>query len=173
MAPTTDHEQAAAFVASTHTQDSEVLSEDSARYRRLAFALGLTAIALGIVLLGLVVPLLLIAIPRTRTPLGISVASTLVIVSMFVKRYLITVPPQTQPLIGGGTASYSPSLVELLVVVGAAAGIPLTVMILFRVFPVLSVFEITEIERQQAEDRERAAARTTEPTGATATERSS
>ena len=54
MAPTTDHEQVAAFAATTHTQDSEVQSEDSARYRRLAFAFGLMATALGIVLLGLV-----------------------------------------------------------------------------------------------------------------------
>ena len=126
----------------------------------------------GFVILGLVVPVLLVAIPRTRTPLGISVASTLVIVSMFVKRYLITVPPQTQPLIGGGTASYTPSLVELLVVVGAAAGIPLTVMLLFRVFPVLSIFEITEIEREQAEQRQRDAARQAQPADAAATEHS-
>ena len=91
---------------------------------------------------------------------------------MFVKRYLITVPPQTQPLIGGGTASYTPSLVELLVVVGAAAGIPLTVMLLFRVFPVLSIFEITEIEREQAEQRQRDAARQAQPADAAATEHS-
>ena len=109
----------------------------------------------GFVVLGLVVPVLIIAIPRTRTPLGVSIASTLVIVSMFVKRYLITVPAQTQPLIGGGAADYTPSIVEVLVVAGAAAGIPLTVMLLFRVFPVLSVFEITEIERQQTEKRRR------------------
>ena len=47
------------------------------------------------------------------------------------------------------------SLAVSLVVAGAAAGIPLTVMLLFRVFPVLSVFEITEIERQQTEKRRR------------------
>ena len=107
----------------------------------------------GFVVLGLVVPVLLVAIPRTRTPLGISVASILVVVSMFVKRYLITVPPQTQPLIGGGTAEYTPSIVELLVVVGAGAGILLIVMLLFRVFPVLSVQEILEIEEHEASKR--------------------
>lgn len=124
------------------------------------------------VLLGLVVPVALIAIPRTRTPGGISVASTLVIVSMFVKRYLITVPPQTQPLIGGGSGAYTPSVVELLVVIGAAAGIPLIVMLLFRVFPVLSVFEITEIEREQAERRESIAAPAGRPEVVAPTERS-
>lgn len=121
----------------------------------------------GFVAFGLVIPVLLVAVPRTRTPLGISVASTLVIISMFVKRYLITVPPQTQPLIGGGASEYTPSVVELLVVAGAAAGIPLTVMLLFRVFPVLSVFEITEIEKQQAEQQER---RERESRGTAATE---
>lgn len=111
----------------------------------------------GFVIFGLVVPVLLVAIPRTRTPLGISVASTLVIVTMFVKRYLITVPAQTQPLIGGATGQYTPSLVEMLVVIGAAAGIPLIVMILFRIVPVLSVYEITEIEQQEAANLERVA----------------
>ena len=124
------------------------------------------------VLLGLVVPVALIAIPRTRTSGGISVASTLVIVSMFVKRYLITVPPQTQPLIGGGSGAYTPSVVELLVGIGAAAGIPLIVMLLFRVFPVLSVFEITEIEREQAERRESIAAPAGRPEVVAPTERS-
>jgi molybdopterin-containing oxidoreductase family membrane subunit len=124
----------------------------------------------GFILLGLVVPVLLVALPRTRTPLGISVASTLVIVSMFVKRYLITVPAQTQPLIGGEVTSYTPSAVELLVVLGAAAGIPLTVMLLFRAFPVLSVFEITEIEREQAERREREVRAVSGPVGAGTTE---
>lgn len=102
----------------------------------------------GFVLVGLVLPVLLVAVPRTRTPGGISVAAIGVIGAMAVKRYLITVPPQTQPLIGGEVGAYTPSVVEWLVVAGAAAGIPLTVMILFRIFPVLSVHEITEIAHE-------------------------
>jgi Ni/Fe-hydrogenase subunit HybB-like protein len=102
----------------------------------------------GFVIVGLVLPVLLVAVPRTRTPVGISIASAGVIAAMVVKRYLITVPPQTQPLIGGEVGTYAPSAVEWLVVAGAAAGIPLTVMIMFRVLPVLSVHEITEIAHE-------------------------
>jgi Ni/Fe-hydrogenase subunit HybB-like protein len=102
------------------------------------------------VLFGLVVPVLLVAVPRTRTPAGLAVASGFVIGAMFLKRFLITVPPQTEPLIEGqmvvASVTYTPSLVEVAVVVGAAAGIPLIIMLLFRIFPVLSVHEIEEIE---------------------------
>jgi Ni/Fe-hydrogenase subunit HybB-like protein len=109
----------------------------------------------GFVLFGLVVPVLLVALPRTRTPLGISVASACVVVAMLVKRFLITVPPQTRPLIGGETAAYAPSWVEMLVVAGAGAGIVLIVMTIFRIFPVLSIHEIAEIRRQEAEQEAR------------------
>lgn len=98
------------------------------------------------VAIGLVLPTLLVAWKRTRTATGIGVASGLVILGMFLKRYLIVIPPLTQPLVGEEVAAYTPSIVEAVVTVGAASGVILLLIGLFRVFPVLGIHEITEIE---------------------------
>ena len=65
---------------------------------------------------------------------------------MFLKRYLIVIPPLTQPLVGDEVASYLPSMIEIAVTVGAASGMILLLIGLFRVFPVLGIHEITSLE---------------------------
>jgi Ni/Fe-hydrogenase subunit HybB-like protein len=100
----------------------------------------------GFVVIGLVLPVLLVAWKRTRTATGMGVAAGLVILAMFLKRYLIVVPPLTQPLVGEEVATYSPSIIELAVTIGAASGMVLLLIGLFRVFPVLGIHEMTEIE---------------------------
>jgi molybdopterin-containing oxidoreductase family membrane subunit len=97
------------------------------------------------VLLGLVVPISLVAWRRTRTPLGMGVASALVILGMFLKRFLIVVPPLTQPLVGDEVGIYFPGIVEILITAGAAAGMILLLIGLFRVFPVLGIHEMAEL----------------------------
>jgi molybdopterin-containing oxidoreductase family membrane subunit len=94
---------------------------------------------------GLLLPVLLVVLPRTRTPRGIAIAASLVIGAMLLKRLIITVPPQERPLIGGEWGAYFPSPVELLVTLGAAAGVVLIILLLFRVFPVLAVDEIESL----------------------------
>lgn len=104
------------------------------------------------VVVGLVLPILLVAWPRTRTPLGMGSASALVILGMFLKRYLIVIPPLTQPLVGADAGSYFPGLVEILITAGAAAGMILLLIGLFRVFPVLGIHEILELEGERTEE---------------------
>lgn len=103
------------------------------------------------VVVGLVVPILLVAWPRTRTPLGMGVASALVILGMFLKRYLIVVPPLTQPLVGEDVGSYFPGLAEILITAGAAAGMVLLLIGLFRVFPVLGIHEMIELDTERTD----------------------
>jgi Ni/Fe-hydrogenase subunit HybB-like protein len=103
------------------------------------------------VAIALVLPILLVAWKRTRTATGMGVASGLVILGMFLKRYLIVIPPLTQPLVGEEVAAYTPSIVEAVVTVGAASGMILLLIGLFRVFPVLGIHEITEIESSGVE----------------------
>lgn len=105
----------------------------------------------GFVAFGLVLPVVIMAIPRTRTPGWIAVASACVVGAMYVKRFLITVPPETHPLFGGETGTYTPTPIELAIVTGAAAGICLIVFVIFRLFPVLSVHEIEAIAEMQHE----------------------
>lgn len=100
----------------------------------------------GFVAFGLLVPILLVAVPRLRTGLGLGIASVCVVVAMLLKRFLIIVPPEAQPLIGLEQGTYTPSLVELAVVGGGIGGIILIMLVLFRVVPVLSINEIQELE---------------------------
>ncbi len=87
---------------------------------------------------GLALPVLLIAFPGTRTVRGITVAAALAVGGMWLKRFLIVVPPLA------GSSTYTPSWVESLVTIGALAAIPLFLMLLIRLFPVLSIWEMEE-----------------------------
>jgi len=90
------------------------------------------------VVAGLLVPLALVALPYTRTIRGIVIAAALAVAGMWLKRFLIVVPPLA------GDSSYTPSWVEISVTVGALAAIPLFLMIFVRIFPVLSIWEMEE-----------------------------
>jgi len=81
--------------------------------------------------IGLLVPLALIAIPRARTPLGLVVASGCAFVGIFVDRIVFVSAGQVAPTTtASGTvaqpfASYTPSPVEISIVVGALAAVAL------------------------------------------------
>ncbi|MFN8524165.1 MAG: NrfD/PsrC family molybdoenzyme membrane anchor subunit [Chloroflexota bacterium] len=107
---------------------------------------------------GGLVPFLLLAIPRTRTVPGIVVASALIVFGMWLKRMLIVVPAVAHPLIGTGQwGALQITWVAAGITVGAAAAIPLLLMIFFKLFPILSIFEMEELwteEPGQAEIRD-------------------
>ena len=123
------------------------VGEDSAEVLLFSLVLDRWAVPFWLfVVAGLVVPVILIALPRTRTVTGVSVAAALVAGALFLKRFLMFVPPLTRPLIAGEVATYTPSWVEIAITLAALAAIPLLLIGLFRVFPVLDVNEIEEIE---------------------------
>lgn len=97
-----------------------------------------------------VAPFLLIAFERTRTVPGIVAASTLVVVGMWVKRLLIVVPVVAHPRIAGAWGSFNPTWVAIAITVAAAAAIPLLLMLFFKLFPILSVYEIEEMAAEGA-----------------------
>jgi molybdopterin-containing oxidoreductase family membrane subunit len=105
----------------------------------------------GFVVFGLVLPIGVMTVPRLRTGKWIGAAAAAVIGTMYLKRFLIIVPPETQPSIGGATATYTPSWVELAIAAGGAAGIVLILLVIFRFVPVLAIHEIRELQdREQA-----------------------
>ncbi len=113
--------------------------------------------------LGLIAPLLLIALPWTRTISGITAASVLIVVGMWVKRLLIVIPPMELSLIGHDVVPYTPSLVELAITAAAAAAIPWLLMLVFRFVPVLPIYEIEEVEHGGGHPAEDAAGSSTVP----------
>ena len=136
------------YLLFTEVTTEGYVGEESAEVLLFSLVLDRWAVLFWLfVVAGLVVPVLLIAWRRTRTVAGVSVAAALVAVALYVKRFLMFVPPLTRPLIEGDWASYLPSWVEITISLAAVAAIPLLLIGLFRVFPVLDVHEIEEIER--------------------------
>lgn len=96
------------------------------------------------VVAGGVIPTLLILVPRTRTIRGITTAAAFAVAALWLKRVLIVVPPLSQHLYRDGSLPYRASATEALVTIAAVAAIPLLLMFFFRLFPVLSIFEMEE-----------------------------
>ncbi len=101
---------------------------------------------------GLALPLALASLPPTRTIPWIVLASAFVVAGMWLKRFLIVVPGLATPIVPVEWAPYHPSLVEIAVTVGATAFVPLLLMLFFRVFPIISVYEMDEMAEAQGEE---------------------
>jgi molybdopterin-containing oxidoreductase family membrane subunit len=136
------------YLLFTEVTTEGYVGEESAEVLLFSLVLDRWAIPFWLfVVAGLVVPVLLLAIPRTRTVGGVTVAAALVSGAMYLKRFLMFVPPLTRPLIGGDWAIYQPTWVEISISVAAVAAIPLLLILLFRVLPVLDLHEMQEIDR--------------------------
>ena len=94
---------------------------------------------------GLVVPLVLVALPGRWIVGRAAVASGLVVAGMWVKRFLIVILPGVLLPVAPGDL-YRPTWVELGILAGSLAAIPLGLMALFALFPVMSIHEMEEVE---------------------------
>ena len=101
-------------------------------------------------LLGGLIPFVLVALPRTRTIAGITTAAAFVVVGMWLKRMLIVVPVVSHPLISGAWGTLQITWVAAGLTIGAAAAIPLLLMLFFKLFPVLSIYELEEAGAEEA-----------------------
>ncbi len=97
------------------------------------------------VVAGGIVPILLVSLRRTRTIPGIVTASALVVFGMWLKRLVIVVPAVEQPLISGAWGSFHLTWVSVAITLGGAAAIPLLLMLFFKLFPILPIYEMEEI----------------------------
>ena len=93
---------------------------------------------------GLAVPGLIILFPRTRTIRGIVAAAVLVIVAMWIERYLIVVTGFRVPLMPYAPADYLPTWVEWSILAGAFALFAFIISVFVRLFPMVSIWEVVE-----------------------------
>jgi Ni/Fe-hydrogenase subunit HybB-like protein len=93
---------------------------------------------------GLVVPMALIALPRTRTIKWIVIASVLVNIGMWAKRFVIVVPTLGLPVMPYEWGVYQATWVEYAITAGSVALFALLFTLFARVFPIVSVWEIEE-----------------------------
>ncbi len=107
-------------------------------------------------ILGIVVPLLILGFPRGRSSVKWCVgASLLIVVTSWVKRYLIVVPTMLHPHIGiqgvpAEWSEYFPSLIEWSITAGSLAGFLLLYAGISRLFPIVSIWETVEGEEEEA-----------------------
>jgi len=99
---------------------------------------------------GLVVPGLIMLFPRTRTIRGVVVAATLVLVAMWIERYLIVVGGFSVPLMPYQPAQYAPTWVEWSILAGAFALFALIISVFTKLFPVVSIWEVVEYHQLEA-----------------------
>ena len=93
-------------------------------------------------------------VPKTRTVKGITIGSALVVLGLWLKRVLIVVAPLRVGLFPGATTlTYFPSWSEITITVAAFALIPLALMIIFRIFPIMSIYEVTEAAAESEESQ--------------------
>ena len=95
-------------------------------------------------LAGTLLPMVLIALPVTRNIPGIVLASVLVNVGMWLKRFVIVIPSLALPLMPYDWGNYKPTWVEISITVGAFAGFALIFTLFAKLFPLISAWEVEE-----------------------------
>ncbi|MFX1511582.1 MAG: NrfD/PsrC family molybdoenzyme membrane anchor subunit [Promethearchaeota archaeon] len=98
---------------------------------------------------GMIVPgiLLSIACWKSESELAIhtiTFASLLVIIGMWMKRFVIVVPSLARPFVANFWTPYAPTWIEIVITIAAIAGFILAYAIFSKLFPIISIWELME-----------------------------
>ena len=97
------------------------------------------------IVFGLAVPALILVAPVIRSKwfsLNLTVvASVVILIAFWVKRFLIVVPSLLRPLLPFPTGTYNPSWVEWSVIAGLFALAVLIYLLFLKVFPMMEISE--------------------------------
>lgn len=124
--------------------------------------------------LGLVVPGVMLALPWTRNIRGIVIASVLVNIGMWLKRFIIVVPTLSSTLLPmnllppGKPFGYWPTWVEWAITAGGFACFALFYIVFSKFAPVISLWEMQQVPAVPAADALPRAAGTQRKAGVTA-----
>lgn len=95
---------------------------------------------------GAIVPILMVALPWTRNVTGMVIASTLVVLAMWLKRLvMVSETSHYDQLTRSFGEYYHFTWVSISITLAGVAAIPLLLMLLFRVVPILSIHEVQEL----------------------------
>ncbi len=103
----------------------------------------------SMVSIGLIAPLIMLLTPLSRSTGGLAIASILVNIGMWLKRYVIVVPTLASPFMPPADAAklvYAPTWVEWSITAGAFAAFVLLYMLFAKLFPIISIWELQEQE---------------------------
>src|SRR5262249_15846617 len=108
----------------------------------------------GMVITCFVLPVPILAFKRSRTPAGVMIASLSILVGMWLERYTIVVGTMLNPRLTFNHGSYTPSWVEISIMVGAFAYFAFLFIVFSRLFPIVSIWEIKEGYRLEGGSKE-------------------
>jgi molybdopterin-containing oxidoreductase family membrane subunit len=138
------------FVAETLTKDyaAEATTHDFSH----ALWFGEFAwITWSMVIIGFLVPLVILTFKRLRTYRGILLASGILFIAMWVKRFIIVVPGLTRYMLPYQDGIYIPTVTEWALTFGSMALFGLMFAIFSKLFPMVSIWEVEEMEEFQGE----------------------
>ncbi len=93
---------------------------------------------------GILLPPILLAFKKMRTVTGCIIASSLVVVAMWIERFLIVVPTLSHPRLPWGDGMYHPTWVEWSITAACVAAFALLYMTFTKFFPIISLWEVQE-----------------------------
>ena len=94
-----------------------------------------------------IIPFPILAMKKTRTVLGTTIASAFVLIGMWLERYLIIIPTLSEPRLFYQRGSYMPSWVEWSMMAGLCSGFTLAIVLFSKFFPVISIWEMEKEEK--------------------------
>ncbi len=89
-----------------------------------------------------IVPVLLLSFRRTRTILGCVIASTGVVVGMWLERFLIVVPSLANKYMPYAYGHYTPQPVEIVILISTFAAMALLYVLFSKFVPIISIWEL-------------------------------
>jgi Ni/Fe-hydrogenase subunit HybB-like protein len=89
-----------------------------------------------------VIPFIFLSIKRLRTITGTVIASSTVVVGMWLERFLIVVPSLSRKYLPYAWGSYRPTWVELTITAGTFAGMALLYLLFSKAVPIISIWEL-------------------------------
>ena len=98
----------------------------------------------GMIVTNVIIPIPLLAFRRTRTVTGCFVVSVLILIGMWLERFLIVVGTLARPRREFAWGAYSPSGTELSILVATFAYFILLYIVFCKFFPIVSIWEIKE-----------------------------
>ena len=98
---------------------------------------------------GILVPIIICGIPRLRTIPNVTFAAVLVVISLWIKRYILIIPTLETPLLPIQDTRpeyihYTPTWVELSMVAGGFALFITLFIIISKFMPIISITEVSE-----------------------------
>jgi Ni/Fe-hydrogenase subunit HybB-like protein len=104
-----------------------------------------------VALFGFIIPATLPMFPAMRKPVPLVIIALFTVIAAWFKRYLIVIPGLAHPFlpiqdVPESWMHYTPSLIEMTIVIATLAALLLIVTVFSRLFPIISIWEVAEGE---------------------------